>query len=230
MQPPTPRSKYSEYEEEPFLRAWFKHDNGFFVDIGANNGWKGSNTYALFLRGWSGICVEPDPRTFQNLVKTYNQTNRVRCVNAAVWDRKGEIDFDSHLDDDSGLSRVDHSGHANMRPFKVRCMTLETLLENAPPIDFLTIDAEGCDYAIVCAYDWRVKPSLVMVEYGGTCSAGNFLEFFHDKNYEEVFRSKGNIAFAMSESLNDLRLLPLIEQYRNDPNSHRRAFGSINPP
>ena len=41
------RSKFSEYDEEAFLLANFSNQpKGFFVEIGANNGWKGSNVHA----------------------------------------------------------------------------------------------------------------------------------------------------------------------------------------
>lgn len=32
---------------------------GFFVDVGAHDGVESSNTYALELAGWRGVCVEP---------------------------------------------------------------------------------------------------------------------------------------------------------------------------
>ena len=39
-------------------------DKGFFVDIGAYDGVQTSNTYALELLGWDGICVEGHPLYF----------------------------------------------------------------------------------------------------------------------------------------------------------------------
>lgn len=32
---------------------------GFFVDVGAHDGVESSNTYALELCGWKGLCIEP---------------------------------------------------------------------------------------------------------------------------------------------------------------------------
>jgi len=34
---------------------------GFYVDVGAYQPQSGSNTYKLYLKGWSGITIEPNP-------------------------------------------------------------------------------------------------------------------------------------------------------------------------
>src|SRR5215510_16480071 len=41
------------------------------VDIGAGNGMRWSNTYSLFLAGWSGIGIEADERKYAQLVRAY---------------------------------------------------------------------------------------------------------------------------------------------------------------
>jgi hypothetical protein len=43
-----------------------KRENGFFVDIGANDGLIGSNSYIFEQIGWKGICVEPQSDIFKH--------------------------------------------------------------------------------------------------------------------------------------------------------------------
>src|SRR6185437_13930306 len=44
--------------------------DGFFLDSGAANGTDSSNTLLLEAEyGWSGICIEPDPQLYQQLVR-----------------------------------------------------------------------------------------------------------------------------------------------------------------
>lgn len=47
---------------------------GFFVDVGAHDGVESSNTYALELAGWKGICIEPS--------EAYSRLTQVRKCNA----------------------------------------------------------------------------------------------------------------------------------------------------
>jgi hypothetical protein len=46
--------------------------NGFYVDIGANDGKFISNTYCFEKLGWEGICIEPQPDIFEELKKNIN--------------------------------------------------------------------------------------------------------------------------------------------------------------
>lgn len=57
-----------------------KKTDGFFVDIGANDGISGSNTYALEQMGWKGICIEPQPDVYR-ILKKYRKCD---CYNVAL--------------------------------------------------------------------------------------------------------------------------------------------------
>lgn len=54
-------------------------NKGFFVDVGAYDGIESSNTYALELAGWNGICFEPNKDAFEKLNK-----NR-RCITSDLF-------------------------------------------------------------------------------------------------------------------------------------------------
>lgn len=59
-----------------------KTNKGFFVDIGAHDGVESSNTYALEKAGWTGICIEPNPVSFEKL----RLFRRCTCLNRFVAD------------------------------------------------------------------------------------------------------------------------------------------------
>ena len=190
--------KFSEFNEEEFLLQFFKDQNaGFFVDIGANNGWKGSNTRALFLKGWGGICVEADPETFKSLKATYSNDARITCFNCAVWNKDAVIEFNRHMDFDSGLSCV-CVGHTDARlqiRVSVPCKTFDTLLSEAghpPIIDLLQIDTEGCDFEILSSFSWSVVPRLIMLEHG--LSRDRF-DMLLAERYKRVFSNQSNSAY-----------------------------------
>lgn len=58
--------------------------HAFCVDIGASDGLKASNTYALYQRGWSGLSVECDSRFFTMLVNNYRGLEKVNMMNLKV--------------------------------------------------------------------------------------------------------------------------------------------------
>ena len=48
------------------LEVYFPYKNGFFIEVGANNGISMSNTYYLAkLRQWKGILIEGIPELYQ---------------------------------------------------------------------------------------------------------------------------------------------------------------------
>jgi hypothetical protein len=54
------------------------------VDIGAGNGLRWSNSYALVLAGWHALGIEADPQKYALLANVYNKFSKARAVNALV--------------------------------------------------------------------------------------------------------------------------------------------------
>ena len=165
-------STYSERDEEDFILKFFGDQaRGFFVDIGAFDGIRLSNTRALALRGWAGVLVEPNPLTYTRLVE--NSHNALcACVEAAIT----EIDSLNRLYIDEGeAARCSlHDGMTkqfvrfggNMRV--VPTMTCAELVEqyDVPrTFDFLAVDAEGEDKSILRHWPFTLAaPRLIMAE------------------------------------------------------------------
>lgn len=152
--------------QDAFVHQTFFADkrDGVFVDIGAYDGVTWSNS--LFFErelGWRGLCVEASPRRYA----LYRQSGRqAPCVNVAVGDRDGEAQF---LDVVSGLTMM--NGLVDMlapgqRAFiegegsrteivTVPLRRLDGLLREhgVARVDFLTIDVEGAETAILQSFD-----------------------------------------------------------------------------
>lgn len=69
---------FSNFDEEEILRRFIDElfpagHSRTAVDIGAGDGVKGSNTYALFSAGWHGVGFESHPRKAGKLAKTYER-------------------------------------------------------------------------------------------------------------------------------------------------------------
>lgn len=63
----------------PIFRKYLSKSNGFYVDIGANDGRSFSNTYHLEKsQGWRGILVEP-------IMHVYFRSRQIRDLNRNVF-------------------------------------------------------------------------------------------------------------------------------------------------
>ncbi|HZH33668.1 MAG TPA: hypothetical protein VEX64_02450 [Pyrinomonadaceae bacterium] len=67
---------FSSFNEEQILKDYVaellpEDDNRFFVDIGAGDGVRRSNTYAFVQEGWRGLGVESDVENTYKLAKAY---------------------------------------------------------------------------------------------------------------------------------------------------------------
>lgn len=140
-----------------------------FLDVGANDGLTFSNSYLLASIGaWRGVCVEPSWPAFVKLQKTHEgRDDRVLLVNAAITEIDGPIDFydsGTHLHQGdvallsttvpAELDRWKKSGEQFTKT-TVRGITFATLMKECAQreFQFITIDAEGADYAILAQID-----------------------------------------------------------------------------
>jgi hypothetical protein len=83
------RSGFSNFDEERLLDGFVRRldPEGVArtaVDIGAGDGIRGSNTYALFLRGWRGVGFEGDDRRARRLARAYRSLEGVEGRQARV--------------------------------------------------------------------------------------------------------------------------------------------------
>ncbi len=167
---------YGQYGEDAKLWQLFRGKaKGYFVEVGAMEGVRFSNTYLFERAGWRGICIEPHPDYIGLLRK--NRPSSV-VIQAAVGNEdKEEVDFFmSHRGSMSTLDKsLEKFFRSHYKPWfrgfeeiKVSLITLNTLLKknNAPiPIDILSIDVEGTERDVLEGFDIKkYSPRVVIVE------------------------------------------------------------------
>lgn len=198
-------SQYSQHNEDAFLRDFFgdKRD-GFFVDVGANNGIKGSNTRALWERGWSGVMVEGSYPTFQQLCVNYNGQPRIRLVYAAVCDHVGVVTFyTSKTTWCSGWDSMDKEfiEAMDISKYHGELTPATTMAHLGLPdrFDFLSVDTEGMDYEVLLGMPETMIPRLVMAEIDKHDNLKRIGELLGKRGYQQVWFDtveKANAAFA----------------------------------
>jgi FkbM family methyltransferase len=159
------------YEDIHLLRAFGEQAGGCYIDIGAGHPVYDNVSFAFYLRGWRGITVEPNPWLAQlsEAVRPHDT-----LIQSLVGEKPGEATY-YLVDDFHGLSTTVER-HAHMArsefgkastPMTMPVTTLRTLCErHAPPvIDFLKIDVEGAERAVLLGNDWRrFRPRMVLAE------------------------------------------------------------------
>ncbi len=130
-------------------------DKGFFVDIGAYDGIQTSNTYALELAGWGGICVEAN----EYVLRKCRENRRCKSVFRAVTNYYGIATFEG--------DRI------NVGNIGVPCCTLtDILLDNSAPrlIDYLSMDIEGHEFTVLEKFPFNEYTfKLMTIEHNLYC-------------------------------------------------------------
>jgi FkbM family methyltransferase len=161
---------YAQNAEDIRLwRIFSENEAGFYVDVGAGNPVTNSVTKLFYDAGWSGLNVEPGP-DFALLAEARPRDTTLpvavssRATDAEMWLVPEYPELSSLvqpavelLPDPVSVTRV-----------QVRTARLDELVAAHAPdrrIDFLKIDVEGAEGAVLRSFDPRlVRPTVVVVE------------------------------------------------------------------
>jgi FkbM family methyltransferase len=138
-----------------FLEFFAPRAPEFFVEVGANHPWLGSQTWHLEQRGWRGILVEPLPEHAGRLRETRTATvYAVACSSPQNADKVLPFYADDAL---SGLDPEKMAPWAKPEVIEVPVRTLDSVLDEAgapQPLDFLSIDVEGHEVDVLRGFDF----------------------------------------------------------------------------
>lgn len=151
------------------LEQYVNYDNGFFVELGANDGVSQSNSlYFEKERNWRGVLIEPSPHNYLLCKERRSTENNIFCNACVSFDYKDKYvdikyanlmsisenleldleDKDAHIQ--SGEKFL--SAKEDVFSFGSVAETLNSILKksNAPKeIDFLSLDVEGAELEVL---------------------------------------------------------------------------------
>ena len=172
------RSQHGEEELVlPLLLNATGGRRGVFVELGALDGVRFSNTFALEkCLGWGGVLIEADPQNFRLLEQSERNVTRVHAAvcsestsSIAMSVGRGELSGDTAL-----MTRA-HAHRWRLGPYSRResiqlvpCKPLPTLLRAAgyDRADFLSVDVEGSEEVVLRNADLAAF-AVVLVENAG---------------------------------------------------------------
>ncbi|MCL4766352.1 MAG: FkbM family methyltransferase [Hyphomicrobiaceae bacterium] len=194
---------YSQRLEDYHLAsALGDRESGTYIDVGAGHPVADNVSYWFYLKGWRGLVVEPQ----RALLDLYAHLRpRDIAVPSLVGEHDGEMEF--HVVERlHGMSTTiaDHARGAAAfgAGFETVRMPVRTLASLAAehgvgPVDFLKVDVEGAEAAVLAGMDWkRCRPRIVLVE---AVSPGSMAEAWRD--WEPMLLAQG-YRFALFDELN----------------------------
>jgi len=187
---------FSQANQDLFV-LYFTHyagKKGFYVEIGAGDGVKLSNTYLLEKADWQGIIVDP---------VNYNSENiKLRkCIKdkRAVYSRSGlklpffvGESFPTSADQMENFSGILEHIRDNVKTLPNKIINVETvslndLLEqyNAPnKIDYISIDTEGSEFEIIKYFDFnKYDVEIFTIEHNGASFRKDVIKLLNEKEY-----------------------------------------------
>jgi FkbM family methyltransferase len=155
------------------LNKYLKTKNGYFIELGANDGISQSNTmYLEKYLGWNGLLIEPHLPNFEKLTRNRSPQNQYCNCACVAFDYKNinyryvysnlmtiGIDDENEIED-----RIAHAEKGSIylergeinKTLTSKARTLDSVLRefNSPNfIDFMSLDVEGAELSVLRGID-----------------------------------------------------------------------------
>ncbi len=163
------RRFYSQLGQDKWLirRVFPGVRDGYFLDIGAGDAKRSSNSRALENAGWDGTCIEPFP-------SGHWHERRARLFKEVVYSRAEEmIEFRSAgtwggIEQHTDTFRQ----HVTQAPVvKMKTTTIGSILRRARApeyIHYMSLDAEGAEWEIIRVFPFdRYRLGAITIEHNG---------------------------------------------------------------
>lgn len=185
-----------ELIDKKIIEKYLNYENGFFVEVGGNDGVTQSNTAHLeYYKGWNGLLIEPITNKFNQMV--LNRPKSI-CINTCL---SNVDDFEIEFIDVNLMSFIKNSRKSdendnvwikegencqNIKSIKYTLKTkkLQTIIEKNKinSIDFFSLDVEGHELSVLEGLNFNhIRPKYILIE----CThKDEIFDFMYNNNYE----------------------------------------------
>lgn len=182
------------YLEDKLLK-FLNKNNGFFIELGTNNGLTQSNTAALeFNKNWTGVLIEPSKNAYEQCIKNRPNSKcfNYACVSNEYTEEYIQGDFDGGL-----MNSINGERCKSNDLVPVKTITLEKILNqvNSETIDFLSLDVEGYELEVLKGLNLqKYRPNFMLIKIYKH-QYENIRNFLIENNYSllQNFTSYDNI-------------------------------------
>ena len=213
------RKSYSLDKLDKKLYRILSKKNGVFIEAGANNGIRQSNTLLLEkYYGWSGILIEPIPVLYEECKKNRPDALVEQCALVSSSFKENEIKMTycnlMSITNDTFKYEIDKVNHLTkgksflkegekIYDIDVPVKTLNKIIEDNKilKIDLLVLDIEGYEFEALNGLDLdRHKPKYILIEVRELYKIYEYLKNFYfihstlsvNKDYSDILFKRIN--------------------------------------
>lgn len=204
-------TSFSQDGEDMIMRSFYEENpsyKGFYVDIGALDPFRFSNTCFFYNAGWRGINIEPTPSAIALFKK--HRPNDIN-LNIAIGEKAEQLIFYcfnepalNSFSKDLANEREGKEEYFVTNKLPIAVYPLHQILSQYVPkdqkIDFMSIDVEGLDLSVLKSNDWeKFRPQYLLVEdifeYLDELGKSEICNFLSQKSYKPVAKTSRTLIF-----------------------------------
>jgi FkbM family methyltransferase len=177
--------------------------SGFYVDVGAYAPVDGSNTYKLYMQGWRGLTIEPNPKVTSAFRTVRGGDTHLTMGVSKTPDTLKYFEFEISMLNTLSEERANllqSEGYVFKSTRKIECAPLSDILDRhaaGKHMDLLSVDCEGFDMDVLQTIDFvRQRPTALLVE--DLEGFGNFREASGSSEIERYMREQNYAPVAQA--------------------------------
>ena len=204
---------YSQFGEDSILQKYLQENKGFYLDIGSGDPVRGSNTFFLYKKGWSGILIDPLTR---NMFPSKIIRRKDRIIQGLVGaTNKSYLFYELYPYEYSTTNNEIVKDLINNKKAKlVKKVQLNTfsvselnLNINLDQPSLLSVDCEGFDLEVLKTIDLKtIKFRVICAEdfdYNPASKSSAINQYLNENGYEIVDRAGPSSIYVKSSWLQE---------------------------
>ena len=198
------RNSYSQCGEDRFITKFFKKQKkGIYLDIGAFNPIKYSNTYLLYKKGWKGINIDLN-KTSIDLFNIFRPNDKNICAAISNKEESVKVNIENIFSPLNTISfnrsKKLNSENIKRNSYYIRSKKINKIIKIK--FDFLNIDIEGLDIKVLKSIKLNFyKPKLICIEVLNDKKFNLLKKYLNRYNYIYIKKMGPSYFFRLKEKL-----------------------------
>lgn len=183
------------------------NQKGFYIDIGAYDPIRFSNTFHFYLKGWHGINIDPNKQAIELFKKL---RPRDLNLNLGIGNNQESLEYFEFEEgafntfSEEQYKKIKNSNKTKfLGSLNIPLDSLENILKKYLPekqdITFMSVDVEGFELEVLNSNNWdNYRPIIICIEALDKVTDEAINTFMLEKNYLRIAKTKNTIFYVES--------------------------------